>query len=472
MRRLCALLLAAALALGLAACVRDEDPAPVSSGPEEPSPSRTERTAQELAELVFPYSGCERPENVERLTGGEDLAFYLENAYGLEAGAWEDAAVIRGVGASAFELAVLRLGDEAAAGRAAEKLTDYIPARQADFAGYAPAQAELVSGGSIVRQGSYAALLICPETGLAGAAFTAAVEGTALPDLETPPPSGSPSETPSEAPSETLPDSPSEAPSETSPEAPSETPSEVPTETPSELPSESPTETPSESLTETPSETPPETPSEAPAPSETPDWSGRYPFDPPNEDDMSVYDTGAILDAWESGDASELSDYDRAVYDAAEKVLEAELKEGMSDYEKERALYKWLVNHVDYDWRHQDVMVETPRESFTPYGGLVNHTAVCLGYATSFQLLMDMAGVECITVVGAAFESTGDHAWNMVRLHGDWYCVDVTWDANGREQLGFFYRWRYFNITSDKMADQHQWDYGSVPEATAQDGGK
>lgn len=214
----------------------------------------------------------------------------------------------------------------------------------------------------------------------------------------------------------------------------------------------------------------------APVPSAEPDPDhlDRVKFTPPNKDDMSLYDTSAIRAAWEQDDPAKLSEYERDIYDAAKKVLNKLLNDGMSDYEKEFAVYEWVVNNVNYDWTHQDYMRETPRESFTPYGGLVNHTAVCLGYATTFQLLMDLAGVECITVTGAAFNSEEDHAWNMVRLNGNWYCLDVTWDANGREQLGDLHtEWRYFNVTSDHMANSnHQWDYAGTPEATAEDQGR
>ena len=205
-----------------------------------------------------------------------------------------------------------------------------------------------------------------------------------------------------------------------------------------------------------------------------PDYPERCLFTPPNQDDMSIYDTSAIRAAWEKGDPSGLSDYDRDIYDAAKKILGEVLKDGMSDYEKEKAIYGWIVFHVDYDWSHQDGMKGTPRESFTPYGGLVKQVAICLGYATSFQLLMDLAGVECITVVGAAHMSSSDHGWNMVRLNGEWYCVDVTWDANYREQGGGRPEdWSYFNVTSDEMADSnHQWDYANTPEAVAEDRGK
>ena len=94
-----------------------------------------------------------------------------------------------------------------------------------------------------------------------------------------------------------------------------------------------------------------------------------------------------------------------------------------------------------------------------------------MGYATTFQLLMDMAGIECITVTGAAFGNRENHAWNMVKLNGEWYCVDPTWDI--APVFIHMNQYNYFNVTSQYMADtDHQWDYDSVPEATAEDYGR
>lgn len=199
-----------------------------------------------------------------------------------------------------------------------------------------------------------------------------------------------------------------------------------------------------------------------------PNYPDRELFTPPNEEDMSLYDTAPILSAWEKGDPAGLSGYDKEIYSTAEEILGEIITDGMTDLEKETAVYTWLTENVDYDWSHMDIMAETTRDAYGPYGGLVNQSAVCLGYATSFQLLMDMAGIECITVVGAGFHSSGDHAWNMVKLDGKWYCVDPTWDANGRQQSGEEYEWRYFNVTSDEMAKDHQWDYANVPEAVTE----
>ena len=419
MKKLLSVLLSAALLLAsLSACQRMSQPEPQLDALE---------TVSTLM-LASGYTG--QAGNLEYITAGEDeaglLTTYLEIAYGLSDGAWEDAAIIRATGASAFELAVLHLENRAGAVQAAALLESYLVSRQGDFTGYAPEQAEMVANAGIAQEGAYVALCICPDPDQAVEAFRLLIRGSYLAES---------------GPLDILP---------------------LATVTPDRPPFQSEPSTP-----------------ETPETSETEyvaSYPGRCDFTQPNIDDMSVYDTSAILTAWEIGNPAALSGYDRDIYDAAQKVLNTVLSDGMSDLEKETAVYRWIVNKINYDWTHQDVMIETPRESFTPYGGLVKRTAVCLGYATTFQLLMDMAGVECITVVGASRFSTEDHGWNMVRLNGNWYCLDVTWDANYREQkytAGREKDWIYFNITSDEMAaSDHQWDYANVPEAVTQGNGR
>lgn len=194
---------------------------------------------------------------------------------------------------------------------------------------------------------------------------------------------------------------------------------------------------------------------------------GRLIYRDPGVEDMTVYDTSAILAAWESGDDSGLSKKDREILNAAKSVLEECVTPDMSGYEKEEALYIWLSRSVRYDASHNNSK-GAPRTSYEPYGPLINRKGVCLGYATTFQLLLNMAGVECITVTGASNLMMNNHAWNMVRLNGEWYCADPTWD--NRHGPDHFV---YFNVTSQHMADtDHQWDYDNTPEATAEDGGR
>ena len=571
----------AALLSLLPACQSGEVPSPSPSETAEPSaaPSQPEepQSARGLANLICVASGNDGVENLEVHYAGEDgewLSVYIENAYGLQ-DPWEDAAVLRATGASAFEIAVLRMAGGDAAARTAEALEGYLTAREKDFTGYAPDQADLAKNGEIRQSGAYVGLFICPGAGDAAAAFEQNLSGGgSSPEAVQPTPS--PEISAIDAKLAELMDaalnccekngedvSQLERLDYSDPDAleayvkdvygvsgeqwdtcesaiiakgPEGSLFEVAifrmgTDNPQMAGMELADtlhrylDAKSERL-EDPAQAellydtimagyamkhcilvvgecwdvailtlldhlkgrfvsfpnrhpdqwnPEEFASSTPTPTPDAGYPGRVRFDPPNEEDMSIYDTSAIRAAWEQGDPSPLSAYDRAIYDGAEQVLGGILTDGMSDYEKEFAIYQWVVDNVNYDWTHQNVMAETPRSSYEPYGGLVDRTAVCLGYAATFQLLCDLAGVECVTVVGACFGSTGDHAWNMVRLDGAWYCTDVTWDANQREQsveAGLSYGsdyWIYFNITSDEMAENdHQWDYANTPEAVTQ----
>ena len=130
MKRAVSLLLSLVLLLScLSGCRQPEEqpepPAPISEPTELLS-------VQELAEAVLSASGKEDTLEVERLNREADpdrLAAYIEAVCGLAPEAWEDAAVIRGMGASAFEIVVLRLGDEDAAKELDPALAEYLTAR-------------------------------------------------------------------------------------------------------------------------------------------------------------------------------------------------------------------------------------------------------------------------------------------------------------------------------------------------------
>ena len=76
----------------------------------------------------------------------------------------------------------------------------------------------------------------------------------------------------------------------------------------------------------------------------------------------------------------------------------------------------------------------------TAYGALVEDSrglrrkAVCDGYAYAFQYLLSKAGIQSAVIVGKADFGGEDpldevyHAWNIVKLDGQWYETDCCWD--------------------------------------------
>jgi transglutaminase/protease-like cytokinesis protein 3 len=143
----------------------------------------------------------------------------------------------------------------------------------------------------------------------------------------------------------------------------------------------------------------------------------------------------------------------------------------MSDYDKELAIHDWIIKWTDYD---KGVLSNAPDakpdpDNDNPYGLFVNKNAICTGYTLTFQLFMDMLGIECVTVDGMAHGGSEPHKWNMVKLGGEWYCVDVTWDDPiGSSNTNIYVFHKYFNVTSDFLRENdHYWDESGVPEATA-----
>lgn len=562
MKRIISLLLALSLLLSLLTACRP--PAAEPDPPESASPE-VELSCTDILLGVWGGLGIELSNaetygasyDPDAVDDREPMAAYIEGAYGLAEGEWEDAAIARETGFSALEMAVLRFADEDAAKHGEDCLREYLHGREGDFTGYAPASARLVAGAALIREGRYLGLFIVRAPDYAGQLFSEIIRTGEIPEL-TPEPvradnmnelldvlldscehrgddisnvervdGSDPARLKSILEEEYhLADYPVEeavivrgtngSVFELAVLRVAEGQDawklcdvltreylDVKEEQYARYPAQA--EMLSEAIAGNPSGTsfvviavsgnPSEVMTNAlwtlgtngyssaqrhfkaskPVADPDPDYPTRIRFVDPGKEDMSIYDTAAIRAAWEQGDPAGLSKEDEAVYNEAKKILGEIIRDGMTDLEKETAVYHWLVNSVDYDWRHQDVMEETPRTAYQPYGGLVDRMAVCLGYATSFQLLMDLAGVECITITGAAFRSEEHHGWNMVRLNDEWYCVDATWDANYREQgasTGQEDDWRWFNITSEAMAKDHQWDYANTPEATAEDHGK
>lgn len=178
------------------------------------------------------------------------------------------------------------------------------------------------------------------------------------------------------------------------------------------------------------------------------------------------YDPAAVLQAWRSGDDTALSDRNRQILNAAKDVIASEIKESMDDYEKELAVHDWITGHSGFSMSafSRAPGSEEKSDTDTPYGVLIKGSGNCWGYASTFQLFMDMLDVECMTVYGTPNGSGVEHAWNQVKLDGEWYCVDCAWD----DPIGGSTCHTYFNVTSDylRSGSIHRWDESAVPEAT------
>ena len=102
-----------------------------------------------------------------------------------------------------------------------------------------------------------------------------------------------------------------------------------------------------------------------------------------------------------------------------------ELTESFStEKEKCRAIFRWITNNIKYDY---EVKNDHKKDRVDPLVVYKTKKAVCAGYASLFQAMCDEVKIKCLYISGEAKSSGIGHAWNIVKLDGYWYVMDVTW---------------------------------------------
>ncbi|MBQ8612829.1 MAG: DUF4214 domain-containing protein [Ruminiclostridium sp.] len=114
-----------------------------------------------------------------------------------------------------------------------------------------------------------------------------------------------------------------------------------------------------------------------------------------------------------------------------------------NDLEKETWIAEKLCDYITYTYSDFDQSLA---------GALVDQECVCNGYAMAMTYFCNAAGIECISVVSE------EHAWNRVKLYGNWYEVDTTWMD---QETHIWYDW--FNkseatFTSEEAQGMHDID--------------
>lgn len=101
---------------------------------------------------------------------------------------------------------------------------------------------------------------------------------------------------------------------------------------------------------------------------------------------------------------------------------------GKSDYVKALDIYKWITSNITYDYYNLYLSAEQ-RDilCFTSYNAVMKRTAVCQGIGTLYYRMLLQAGVDARVVVG------GNHCWNIVKVNGQYYNCDATWDLGNNE---------------------------------------
>ncbi len=150
----------------------------------------------------------------------------------------------------------------------------------------------------------------------------------------------------------------------------------------------------------------------------------------------------------------------QARLNAWENQCMAELPQGASDYDTALHIYRYIIDHADYQTVSDNSIVHI----------MVDGRGLCGCYAKTAQYLLNRHGINCAYIGGMAGGES--HAWNLIWPDGVPCWMDVTWgdpvfdggDANDGPSF------EYFGITTADLLRNHILDTDvPVPDCVSED---
>ena len=120
------------------------------------------------------------------------------------------------------------------------------------------------------------------------------------------------------------------------------------------------------------------------------------------------------------------------------------------DGEMERALFL-------HDYICQSFEYDTELKSDNIYTMIKSGRATCEGYTDMYMAILRECGIESHFVAS----DTISHIWNYVKIDGEWYHVDLTWDDSDDGV-----RYRHFLLSDSAALERGHRDWYSVIDAS------
>lgn len=130
------------------------------------------------------------------------------------------------------------------------------------------------------------------------------------------------------------------------------------------------------------------------------------------------------------------------------RVTNLLVNKNMSELEKVQAINDYIVNRYEYDYTLKSISV---------YSGLTTSLAICQGYSMTAYKMFSYAGIENRIIVGKIKDTP--HSWNSVKIHGNWYNIDVTNNDSIEKN-------KYFLVGDSTLIDNgYIWDRDKYPKS-------
>ena len=128
-------------------------------------------------------------------------------------------------------------------------------------------------------------------------------------------------------------------------------------------------------------------------------------------------------------------------------ILNENLRDDYSDFEKILALYIYFSENYSYDYDTYDKMSEQYVDGLSPYRFLMTGHGICSECGPAFTYLLLQAGVQADNIGGNTEYSGEGHSWVYVTVNGKHYHVDPTYAMQSGLNLSYL-----------MMTDEHRED--------------
>lgn len=136
------------------------------------------------------------------------------------------------------------------------------------------------------------------------------------------------------------------------------------------------------------------------------------------------------------------------------KNIESGIYPNWSEEQKLLYFISFLQDRMVYTFDDE----KTPSKVIRSLRGLYTRKTVCAGFSMILKELCDRSGIECNYVEGATNKKDAEqdlltHAWNIVKIKGNYFPIDVTFSANKYIRGEDSYIYHLFNAT--KFIEKH-----------------
>lgn len=160
-------------------------------------------------------------------------------------------------------------------------------------------------------------------------------------------------------------------------------------------------------------------------------------------------------------------------------LAKAVCKDLPTDKEKARALFTWLSLNLHYDLSMvgkdgPEARTQADYEAKRVVAAFRRRKGVCMDFALLYREMAQAAGLECAYITGHSKGSVlggwATHAWNAVKIDGQWQLLDATWGSGHVEEDKFYRNFQpgYFFTTPrlfilDHFPDDSKWQLLETP---------